>query len=185
MESSWTDSTPSPFSIPNLPEFISSCPFTGSQNVGPAVPAALPEDAPYLLLGDTHHNETHSTHKHPLAQPNTHAAKQTLTDSLSPAGTRVELSSAGDAELVADTRLETHSDMRADTDPQSAPTEAESGAHSRTDTAILVQLQQVSAAQAANTERYEGTAGRKMLAKVHAEIHSTFMAQKSVYCPGL
>lgn len=144
------------FTVQNLPVFISLYPLTGSQNVGPAVPAALPEDTPFLLLGDIHYNETHS-HKHPLTQSNTHV-KQTLTDSLSPAGTRVETSSARDAELVADTQSEIHSDMRTDTDPQSAQTEAESGAH----TAILVQLQQVSAVQAANTERYEGTAGRKM-----------------------
>lgn len=130
------------------------CPFTGSQSVHSAVPASHPEDAPYLLLEDLHYNRTHSN-KHSLPQSNIHSVEQTLTDSHSPAGTHVEILSATDAELDTDTQLQIHSDMLTVTDTHSvAQTEAESA----TNTAELVQLQQVSAVQAANTERYEGTA---------------------------
>lgn len=83
--------------------------------------------------------------------------KHTPADPHSPADTHVETSSA--AELDTDPQLEIHSDVLSVTDTHSAAhTETESGAHSDTHAAILVQLQQVSAVQAANTERYEGTA---------------------------
>lgn len=163
------------FNVKNITVFICLYPFTGSQSVHPAVPAARPEDAPYLLPGDLHYNQTHSN-KHSLTQSNTHSVKQTLTDSHSPAGTHVEILSATDAELDTDAQLEIHSDMHTVTDTHSARTEAESGTHSDTNTAILVQLQQVSAVQAANTERYEGTAVQYLLeAHCHATIHYTFM----------
>ncbi|XP_073348256.1 ADAMTS-like protein 2 isoform X5 [Pagrus major] len=111
--------------------------FPGSQSVHSA---ELPEDAPYLLLEDLHHNQT---------QSNTHSVKHTLTDPHSPAETQVDMLSATDTELDADPRLELHSDILTVTDTHSVVhTETQTDTH----TAILVQLQQVSAVQAANTE---------------------------------
>ncbi|XP_038574878.1 ADAMTS-like protein 2 isoform X4 [Micropterus salmoides] len=100
--------------------------------------AALPEDAPYLLLEDLHYNQTHSN-----TRSLTQSVKHTLTDSHSPAETHVETLSATDPQLRSDalTVTDTHSVTR-----------TESGTHSDTRTAILVQLQQVSAVQAAHTE---------------------------------
>lgn len=124
-------------------------PFTGSH---PAVPADHPEDAPYLLLEDLHHNRTHSS-KQSLPQSSIHSAKQTLSDSYSPVGT-----GAG-----RDTDMQIQSDMLTDTH-SAAQTEAES---------VLVQLQQVSAVQAANTERYE------------AELSYTIHIHAASYCSDL
>ncbi|XP_063742587.1 ADAMTS-like protein 2 [Eleginops maclovinus] len=90
--------------------------------------AALPEDAPFLLLEDLHYNQTH-LHTHSLTQSNTHSVDHTLTDPLSLAQT------------------DTHSDMLTDTHSVTH-TERESGTH----TGLLVQLQQGPAVQAANTE---------------------------------
>ncbi|XP_036941017.1 ADAMTS-like protein 2 isoform X2 [Acanthopagrus latus] len=110
--------------------------FPGSQSVHSA---ELPEDIPYLLLEDLHHNRT---------QLNTHSVKHTLTDPHSPAETHVEMSGI-DTELDNDPQLEMHSDMLTVTETHSVThTEAQRGTH----IAILVQLQQVSAVQAANTE---------------------------------
>nr|XP_046263593.1 ADAMTS-like protein 2 isoform X3 [Scatophagus argus] len=112
--------------------------FPGSQSVHSA---ALPEDTAYLLLENLHYNQTPS-HTHTLAQSNTHSSKHALSDSHSRAETNVE-TSAKDIKLDPDPQLEIHSD----TDTHSAG-HTESGTH----TAILVQLQQVSAVEAANAE---------------------------------
>lgn len=136
--------------------------FTGSQSVHPAGPAARPDDAPYLLVEDLHYNQTHSN-KHLITQSNTHSVKQTLTDSHSAAGAHLETLSATDADLDTHPQLEIYSDMLPVTDTQSVgQTETESASRSDTNKAILVQLQQVSAVQAANTERYGGTAVQKI-----------------------
>lgn len=117
------------------------CPFAGSQSVHSA---ALPEDTAYLLLEDLQHNQTHS-----LMQSNTHSVKHTLADPHSQAETHAETLPH------ADTRLDTHPDTLAVTDTHAVPRkETDGDSH----TAVLVQLQQVSAVQAANTERYERTA---------------------------
>ncbi|XP_047444458.1 ADAMTS-like protein 2 isoform X2 [Mugil cephalus] len=111
--------------------------FPGSQSVHSP---ALSEDAPYLLLEDLHYNHT---------QSNTHSVKHTLTVLHSQAETHVETLPATDTEIHTDSRLEMHPHMLTATDAQSvAHAEAETGTHA----AILVQLQQVSAVQAANTE---------------------------------
>lgn len=132
-----------------LESFICFYPFTGSQSVHSA---ALPEDAPYLLLEDLHYNHTHSD-THSLTQSNTHSVKHTLAEPQSPAETRVQTSSATDTETHSDPQLE----MLTVTDTHSV-THPETGTHSDTPAAVLVQLQQVPAVQAANTERYEATA---------------------------
>uniref|UniRef100_A0A4W6G6F7 Si:ch211-267e7.3 n=1 Tax=Lates calcarifer TaxID=8187 RepID=A0A4W6G6F7_LATCA len=124
--------------------------YPGSQSVQSA---PLPEEAPYMLLEDLQYNQTTNTH-HPT-QSNTYSAKHTLTDSdpHSPAQTHVETVSSADTETHKDTQLEIHSDMLTVTDTHSVThIEMEPGKHSDTHTAILVQLQQVSAVQAANTE---------------------------------
>nr|XP_020444059.1 ADAMTS-like protein 2 isoform X2 [Monopterus albus] len=99
--------------------------FPGSQSVHSA---ALPEETPYLVLEGLQHNQTGSS---------THSAKHTLTDTHSPEETHMKTMSSADTE----THTGVHSDMLTDTDT-----------HSDTHTTILVQLQQVSAVQAANTE---------------------------------
>ncbi|XP_068426651.1 ADAMTS-like protein 2 isoform X3 [Clinocottus analis] len=110
-------------------------PLLGSQSV---LSAALPEDAPYLLLEDLHYNQTHS---------NTHSVESTHTDPHLPAETHVQTMS--DIETQTDPQME----MLTITDTHSVrQTETESGPHSDTHTAILVQLQQVPAVHAANTE---------------------------------
>ncbi|XP_060899770.1 ADAMTS-like protein 2 isoform X1 [Labrus mixtus] len=93
--------------------------FPGSQSVPSA---ALPEDAPYLLLEELHYNQTH-LYTHSLTQSNTHSVNHTLTD------THVDTPSS------TDTKVHTVPDT-----------------HSDTHTAVLVQLHQVSAVQAAGTE---------------------------------
>ncbi|XP_023146487.2 ADAMTS-like protein 2 isoform X2 [Amphiprion ocellaris] len=103
--------------------------FPGSQSVHPA---ALPDDASYVLLEDLHHNQT---------QSNTHTVKHTLTDSQPQ--THAETLAASDTEG----RVEIHLDTLTVTDTHSVA-ETQTDTH----TAILVQLQQVSAVQAANTE---------------------------------
>ncbi|XP_032388198.1 ADAMTS-like protein 2 isoform X2 [Etheostoma spectabile] len=116
-------------------------PFPGSQSVHSA---AQTEDAPYLLLEDSHYNQTHSN-THSLTQSNTHSVEHALADPHSPAETHEPSLSAADAEIradiltVTDTHVVTH-------------TETETGKHSQTHPAILVELQQVPAVQAANTE---------------------------------
>ncbi|XP_042353879.1 ADAMTS-like protein 2 isoform X2 [Plectropomus leopardus] len=122
-------------------------PLPGSQSVHSA---ALPEDAPYLLLEDLHYNQTHSN-THSLTQSNTHSGINTLTDRHSAAGTHVKTPSATDTEIHTHPQLEIHSDMLTATDTHSV-THTETGTHSHTHTGILVQLQQVPAVQAANTE---------------------------------
>lgn len=119
---------------PIMPELH---PITGSQHVHSA---ELPEDIPYLLLEDLHHNQT---------QLNTHSVKHTLTDPHSPAEIHVEMS-ATHTELETDPQLEMRSDVLIVAETHSvAHTDTQTGTH----TAILVQLQEVSAVQAANTER--------------------------------
>ncbi|XP_023253989.1 ADAMTS-like protein 2 [Seriola lalandi dorsalis] len=86
--------------------------FPGSQSIHSA---ALPEEAPYLLLEDLHYNQT-TSNTHSFTESNGYSVKHTLTDPQSPAETHMET------------------------------------VHPDTHTAILVQLQQVSAVQAANTE---------------------------------
>ncbi|XP_022617587.1 ADAMTS-like protein 2 [Seriola dumerili] len=86
--------------------------FPGSQSIHSA---ALPEEAPYLLLEDLHYNQT-TSNTHSFTESNAYSVKHTLTDPQSPAETHMET------------------------------------VHPDTHTAILVQLQQVSAVQAANTE---------------------------------
>ncbi|XP_035027385.2 ADAMTS-like protein 2 isoform X2 [Hippoglossus stenolepis] len=100
--------------------------------------AALPEEAPYLLLEELQHNQTHSN-THTLTQSNTYSVTHTLPEPHSPAETQADTLSPTDPETHTDTQLEIHS-------------ETELVPHSDTHTAILVQLQQVSAVQAANTE---------------------------------
>ncbi|XP_051809516.1 ADAMTS-like protein 2 isoform X3 [Acanthochromis polyacanthus] len=99
--------------------------FPGSQSV---LSAALPDDAAYVLLEDLHHNQT---------QSNTHTVQHTLTHP--PAETHAETLAASDAEIQPDTLTVT--DTR-------SVVHAETEAH----TGMLVQLQQVSAVPAANTE---------------------------------
>lgn len=138
--------------------------FTGSQSVQPAGPAAQPDDAPYLLVEDLHFNQTHSN-KHLITQTNTHSVKQTVTDSHTAAEAHLETLSSTDAGLDKHPQLEIYSDMLPVTDTQSfGQRDTESISHSNTNKAILVQLQQVSAVQAANTERYGGTAVQKITA---------------------
>ncbi|XP_034412178.1 ADAMTS-like protein 2 isoform X1 [Cyclopterus lumpus] len=105
-------------------------PLLGSQSVHSA---ALPEDAPYLLLEDLHYNHTHS-----LTHSNTHSVESTLTDPHSPAEKHMSDTDKG-THTVTDTHSVTH-------------TETETGPHSDTHTAISVQLQHVPAVHAANTE---------------------------------
>ncbi|XP_028283364.1 ADAMTS-like protein 2 isoform X2 [Parambassis ranga] len=83
---------------------------------------SFPEDAPYLLLEDLHFNHTHS-----LTQSNTHSQAEASVGTQ--ATTDTELIIQPDTHTVAHTQTETG-----------------------TNTAILVQMQQVSAVQAANTE---------------------------------
>uniref|UniRef100_A0A8C3AE33 Si:ch211-267e7.3 n=1 Tax=Cyclopterus lumpus TaxID=8103 RepID=A0A8C3AE33_CYCLU len=128
--------------IQNTPTFIRFYPFTGSQSVHSA---ALPEDAPYLLLEDLHYNHTHS-----LTHSNTHSVESTLTDPHSPAEKHMSDTDKG-THTVTDTHSVTH-------------TETETGPHSDTHTAISVQLQHVPAVHAANTERYEATADFRICA---------------------
>lgn len=124
------------------------CPFTGSQSVHPAVPADHPEDAPYLLLEDLHHNRTHSS-KQSVPQSSIRSAKQTLSDSHSPVGP-----GAG-----RETDMQIQSDLLPDTHTESA-----------TNTAVLVQLQHVSAVQAANTERYEAELSSSCSHESHSSL---------------
>lgn len=142
------------------------CPFTGSQSVHSA---ALPEEAPYLLLKNLQYNQTHSN-THSLTQSNTYSVKHTLKDPHSPSETH--------AETLSSTDTETHSDTFKVTDTLSAThIEIEPDKNSDTHTVILVQLQQVSAVKTANTERYEGTAVEKIFAdywccKIQFNTHS-------------
>ncbi|CAJ1087342.1 ADAMTS-like protein 2 [Xyrichtys novacula] len=88
----------------------------------PGSQSAHPEDTPYLLIDEIHYNHTHS-----LTQSNKHSVKHTLSD------THMVIPFATDRDR--------HSDM--DTVPDT---------HSDTHTSDPVRLQQVSAAQAADTE---------------------------------
>lgn len=129
--------------------------LTGSQSVHTA---ALPEDASYLLLEDLHYNQTQSN-THSFTHSNTHSVEHTLTDPHAAVETHVQTLSATDTEIHTHPQLEIHSDLLTVTDTHSVThTETETGTHSHTHTTILVQLQQVPAVQAANTERYEATA---------------------------
>ncbi|XP_040000317.1 ADAMTS-like protein 2 isoform X2 [Xiphias gladius] len=115
--------------------------FPGSQSVHSA---ALPEEAPYLLLKNLQYNQTHSN-THSLTQSNTYSVKHTLKDPHSPSETH--------AETLSSTDTETHSDTFKVTDTLSAThIEIEPDKNSDTHTVILVQLQQVSAVKTANTE---------------------------------
>lgn len=119
------------------------CPFIGAKSVHSA---ALPKEPPFLLLEDLHHNHTDSS-THSLIKSNTHTVKHTVTDARSPTETHVETLSTD-----TQTQLEIHSDMLTVTDSHFVK-------HSKkepdTHTAALAHVQQVSAVQAANTERYE------------------------------
>ncbi|XP_053294017.1 ADAMTS-like protein 2 [Pleuronectes platessa] len=108
--------------------------------------AALPEEAPYLLLEELQYNQTHSN-THTLTQSNKYSVTHTLPEPHSPAETQADTLSPADSETHTDTQLEKHSDTHSVTH-----TETELVPHSDSPTAILVQLQQVSAVQAANTE---------------------------------
>ncbi|XP_049455336.1 ADAMTS-like protein 2 isoform X1 [Epinephelus fuscoguttatus] len=124
-------------------------PFPGSQSVHTA---ALPEDASYLLLEDLHYNQTQSN-THSFTHSNTHSVEHTLTDPHAAVETHVQTLSATDTEIHTHPQLEIHSDLLTVTDTHSVThTETETGTHSHTHTTILVQLQQVPAVQAANTE---------------------------------
>ncbi|XP_026229570.1 ADAMTS-like protein 2 isoform X2 [Anabas testudineus] len=102
--------------------------------------AVLPKEPPFLLLEDLHHNQTDSS-THSLTESNTHTFKHTIIDHHLPAEAHVE--------TLSSTNTEIHSDLLTVTDPHFVKhTKQESDTH----TAILVQLQQVSAVQAANTE---------------------------------
>lgn len=136
-----------------VPDWVFIClfPFTGSQSVHSAT---LPEDTPYLLLEDLHYNQTRSNAPS-LTQSNTHSVQHTRTDTLVPAETHVEIPSATDTEISTHLQLEIHSDWLTVSNAHSTEhTDTESDTHSGTHTHMLVQLQQVSAVQAANTERY-------------------------------
>lgn len=109
-------------------------PFPG-QSVHSAV---LPDDAPYLLLENLQLNQTHSN-THSLTQSNTHSVPQSHSHSES-----TEKLSTTDTDTLTVKEIQTEGDT-----------------HSDSHSAILVQLQQVSAVQAVNTERYEGRAGEK------------------------
>uniref|UniRef100_A0A3B4TEV5 Si:ch211-267e7.3 n=1 Tax=Seriola dumerili TaxID=41447 RepID=A0A3B4TEV5_SERDU len=123
--------------------------FPGSQSIHSA---ALPEEAPYLLLEDLHYNQT-TSNTHSFTESNAYSVKHTLTDPQSPAETHMETVSSTDTDTHTDTQLELHPDMLTVTDTHSViHIETEPGRHPDTHTAILVQLQQVSAVQAANTE---------------------------------
>ncbi|XP_056246450.1 ADAMTS-like protein 2 isoform X2 [Seriola aureovittata] len=123
--------------------------FPGSQSIHSA---ALPEEAPYLLLEDLHYNQT-TSNTHSFTESNGYSVKHTLTDPQSPAETHMETVSSTDTDTHTDTQLELHPDMLTVTDTHSViHIETEPGRHPDTHTAILVQLQQVSAVQAANTE---------------------------------
>lgn len=84
--------------------------------------------------------------------------KQTLGDAHSSVEKHVEILSATDAQLDTDAQLEIHLDRVTAIDTHSSQREAVPGTSSDKGTAILVQVQQVSAVHAANTERYNGTA---------------------------
>lgn len=134
--------------------------FTGSKSVNPAPPVSQPEDTPYLLHQDLHYNQTH-LNQHSLTLSNTHSVKQTLADAHSSVEKHVEILSATDAQLDTDAQLEIHLDRVTATDTHSSQREAVPGTSSDKGTAILVQVQQVSAVHAANTERYNGTAAQR------------------------
>lgn len=105
----------------------------------------MPEETPYLVLEDLHCNQTHSN-----AQSLTETNEHTHTDPQSHAETHLETLSPPDT----DTQMERQPDVLRASDADSvAHIETEPGTHSDTHTAIVVQLHQVSAAQAANTER--------------------------------
>ncbi|XP_069029358.1 ADAMTS-like protein 2 [Embiotoca jacksoni] len=121
--------------------------FPGGQSVRSP---ALPEDVPYspLLLEGLHYNQTQSN-THSLIQSNTHSLKHTIADPHSQSETHVEMLASRDTDIHTVSQLEMHSDMLTVTDTHSmAHAETDVGSHA----AILVQLQQVSAVQAANTE---------------------------------
>lgn len=114
--------------------------------------AALVEDnAPYMLLEDLQYNQTHTDTD---TQSNTHSVKHIATDPHTQAETQVEIVSATDRETHTDTQTETrpgvHRDTHAATDAHPL---SQHDTHSDTHTANLLQLQQVSAVQAASTER--------------------------------
>ncbi|XP_068197686.1 ADAMTS-like protein 2 isoform X2 [Antennarius striatus] len=126
--------------------------FPGSQSV-------QPEDDSYLLLEDFRYNQTHS-HTHSLTQSNTHTLRQTLTDPHSPAESHVDKLSATDKDVDTGLQLEIHSDVLTVADTHSVVhTNTESSTHSSPRTAISVQLQQVSAVQAANAESNDFNVG--------------------------
>ncbi|XP_026168807.1 ADAMTS-like protein 2 isoform X2 [Mastacembelus armatus] len=102
--------------------------------------ASLPDETPYLLLEDLQHNQTDA---------NTYTVKHTLNDTNS----HLEISASADKETHTGMLLDIHSDMLTVTETHSVKLmETEPGTHSDSYTAIMVQLSQVSAVQAANTE---------------------------------
>lgn len=124
---------------------------SGAQSVRSA---ALPKEPTFLLMEDPHHNHTDSS-THSLTKSNTHTAKHPITDAhtptLSPSDTQTHAAaqSQTDSDTLTDStdgHLVKHSQQEADTH-----------------TAVLVHVQQVSAVQAASTERYEGTAAQNVL----------------------
>ncbi|XP_067331422.1 ADAMTS-like protein 2 isoform X2 [Channa argus] len=120
--------------------------FPGGQHVHSS---ALREETPFLLQENVHYNQTDSN-THSLTRSNAHMVKHKLTDTHLQAETRVETSSK---EIHTGTQQEIQSHMQAVPDTHFVKhIKKEPGTHSDTHTAILVQLQQVSAAQAANTE---------------------------------
>ncbi|KAM9323062.1 ADAMTS-like protein 2 [Pholidichthys leucotaenia] len=106
--------------------------YPGSRSAQSAVRT---EDTPYLLLEDLLYNHT---------QSNTRTGTHALTDPVSQAGTYVGSPAAADTQIHTDLQM---TDLLTVKDTHSV-TQSEADTHA----VVLVQLQQVSAVQAANTE---------------------------------